>query len=207
MKILEESELRIVLKDSNWGGLIFGIVITLGSLFFAYQSNPFAKEFDIKTLIFPGIFLLVGLLLLFTSKITTITLDKNINKIEFIKKGILGVSSKNYPLNQIIKVDLREQIIVTRTNNNNRGFNAGTPRLQFQTVLVLRDGAEIPLGRLKSPATASIGGAVIMSGVGTEQVIGQKIATFLGVPFEKNSPMGGAMPPSIQPPISIPPII
>lgn len=207
MKILEESDRKIVLKDSNWGGLIFGAVITLGSLYFAYQSNPFALEFDIKTLIFPGIFLFVGLLLLLTSNITTITLDKSANKIDFNKKGILGARNKNYPLNQIIKVDMREQIVISRSTNSNQGFNPGTPQLQFQTVLVFKDGTEIPLDHLKSPSTSNIGGVTIMGGVGTEQVIGQKIATFLGVPFQKISPMGGVEPPSAQPPINIPPII
>lgn len=200
MKILEDSDRKIVLKDSNWGGFVVGIILLLASFYFMYRLIPFPMGFDIKLLLIPGLLFLIGALLFFTSNSTTSTFDKDGNVITFVKKSILGTRNKTYQLDQVARLEMREQVIMNNSRQT-QGINmGGTPQVQFQLVMVLKDGTEIPLDHLKSPATTSFGGVAIMGGTGTEKVIGQKLATFLGVPYQEISPMGVNQAPPILPP-------
>lgn len=211
MQVLEDSDRRIVIKDSNWGGLIVGIVLLLGSFYFTYVVNPLAPGFDIKSLIIPGILFLIGALLFFTSNSTMSAFDKDGNVISFVKKSVLGARNVTYQLDQVARLEMREQVVVTNSQPRTQGItigggSMGTPHLQYQLVMVMKDGAEVPLDHLKSSGTSSFGGVAIMGGTGTEKVIGQKIATFLGIPYQEISPMGANQIPPDYPPAGIPPL-
>lgn len=63
--------------------------------------------------------------------------------------------------------------------------------LNYQSVIVLKDGTEIPLENIKSSGGTSIGSAVLMGGTGKELSMANQVANFLGVPFQEVGPGSG----------------
>jgi hypothetical protein len=68
--------------------------------------------------------------------------------------------------------------------------------LVAQSVIVFKSGKELALDHQKNSSSMQIGGAVLMSGQGSETAMANRVATFLGVPFQEIMPpnmmgMGG----------------
>lgn len=212
MQILEDTDRRIVLKDSNWSGLIIGVILLAGGFYVLYLQNPLASGVIAwGSLLIPGVLLVIGALLLFTSNTTISAFDKDGNVIEFVRKGILGTRTKTYQLDQAARLEMREQVVVTNNAPRTQGITIGTggmgtPHLQYQLVIVMKDGTEVPLDHLKGSTTSSFGGVAIMGGSGTEKVMGQKLSAFLGVPYQEISLMGTNQVPPNYPPAGIPPL-
>ena len=64
--------------------------------------------------------------------------------------------------------------------------------LVSQSVIVFKDGQELPLDHQKDASSGiSLGPAVMMGGQGKEMAIATQVANFLGVPFQEIAPPGG----------------
>jgi len=204
MKIAQITQTSMVLKDNNFSGIIFGAVFAVLGFILLYSMHPLSKPFSLKTWL-PAIFILVGLFVIAMSRFTTIILDKAQNKIIVIGLGILGKRVKEYPLNTVMRLELREEYRIEYSNADSRGFSVQTPRLNWQLVFVFNDGQEVPLDHVTSSAsTVRFDDIPLMSGSGTERVVGQKIAAFLNIPFQEigpgmQTPTIGQMTPPINP--------
>ena len=66
--------------------------------------------------------------------------------------------------------------------------------------IVFKSGKELPLDHQKNSSSMQVGGAVLMSGQGSETAMANRVAAFLGVPFQEIMPpnmmgmgMGGGL--------------
>ena len=62
------------------------------------------------------------------------------------------------------------------------------PVLVAQSVIVFKDGREVPLDHQKSSSGTSVGSVVLMGGQGAETAIAAHVAKFLDVPFQEIAP-------------------
>jgi hypothetical protein len=60
--------------------------------------------------------------------------------------------------------------------------------LVAQSVIVFRDGREIPLDHQKTSSLTTVGSVVLMGGQGAETAIAAQVAKFLNVPFQEIAP-------------------
>lgn len=198
MKIVQESAVSMVIKDYNYNSLVIGIVfIVLGSFSF-FKTEPLRNLFDFKVIL-TGIFPIVGLYIVLITKFTTIVLDKAQNKITFTRKSILGTKHDEVSLAPVVKVELKQEykMETVEMNANTRGFSTRSeiPRLYYQLALVSNNGQEV---QLESPKRSSGVGSILLGGRTKAREVGQKIATFLNVPFQEISPPDSNAPISLK---------
>jgi hypothetical protein len=62
------------------------------------------------------------------------------------------------------------------------------PVLVSQSVIVFRNGRELPLDHRKTASTTSVGSVVLMEGQGAEAALASQVANFLNVPFQEIAP-------------------
>ena len=65
--------------------------------------------------------------------------------------------------------------------------------LVAQSVVVFKEGQELPLDHPKQSSSMSVGPTVLMSGQGKEVAIATQVANFLGVPFQEIAPPNSGM--------------
>jgi hypothetical protein len=113
----------------------------------------------------------MGLLFLFSIKITTIKLDKSENKISISKKRIVGSQTKEeYPIDNIKEIEF------TVDFSSSNGKNA----YSYQLFFVLNDGQNIELSQSKMSSSSTT--------FSSEVRLGKRIATFLCVSFQERRP-------------------
>jgi hypothetical protein len=100
-----------------------------------------------------------------------------------------------YAIADVLRIETRKS---WRTENNNTGGNRGVsmPRqvLVSQSVIVFKNGQEIPLDHQSGASSGvSVGPAVMMAGSGKEVALANQVASFMGVPFQEIAPPGGPM--------------
>jgi len=175
MKIIKQTPGLMILKDTNIVSILVGIIlISVGILAFFYPDT-FADEVDQFPWYLKLLFPLIGAIVLLMSKTTKITLDKGSNKVLLVFKKLIGDERKKYyELKRIKKVLLQKTYI----------YEKGGTKCYFNIILIFDDGKKI---KLPSSATVSVGGGLIERKYFNKgEKVGEKIATFLGVPFEKN---------------------
>lgn len=175
MKIIQETQNLIVLKDSNlWAWILGGVFVLAGVVMIvspaSFTNTPPAWAGAIS--------ILVGLAVILIIKSSIITLNKDTNQLSIAGKSIIGGQIQDdYALNQIKQVEL--QYSVSRQNVSNQGLNQGMRmKYSYRLVFILTDGREVPL-------TTSFSGASNVGGIlrVKERAIGEKLSAFLGVPF------------------------
>jgi hypothetical protein len=70
----------------------------------------------------------------------------------------------------------------------NRGVSVPQQVLISQSVIIFKNGQELPLDHQKSSSGMQLGVAVVMGGSGAEVAIANQVAQFLGVPFQEIAP-------------------
>jgi hypothetical protein len=70
------------------------------------------------------------------------------------------------------------------------GRHAATAGTRFISVIVFKNGRELPLDHRQTSSSMSIGPAVVMSSQATEVAIANQVALFLNVPFQEIAPLG-----------------
>ncbi len=170
MTITKETQWLMIIKDRNIMALSIGVIIVLVGLMSIFSPQVFKEKPSLSMGI---IFSLLGSFVIFKTKVTTVILDKNTNKLTFTHKSLLSRKAKEYSLNQIKAVELQQ--IYER-----KGYSYGL-------VFILENNEVVSL--------TSMGGRMIRSNIGIgrktikESLIGTRIASFLNVPFnERRAP-------------------
>lgn len=181
MKITQETPTALILKQRSFFPFILSLVFTIVGVY-ALISWGIT---DIKKLLISIVIIAFGLLVLIAAKFITIIIDKTANKITFASTGILGKKSQVIELNQIQEVAIEEYITQNVTNNH-----GPVNQLNFNLVFYLRDGQGIPVNIGTSSPSFSISGFHVGNFFGRNKIIemGNKIASFIGVPFVDRRP-------------------
>lgn len=185
MKITSQNDQLLVVKDGGIFGFIIGAVVAL-----------FAGYYLVSTLLTTGVStdlwfsvggVVVGLLVLFMTSIVTATLNKSTGQIQYVKKHLIGSSATTYAMADVLRIEVRKEWRTESSSGTARTESVPEQVLVSQTLIVFKDGTQLPLSRQSSPSRVSIGG-ILVSGQGTETVTANQIATFLNVPFQEIAP-------------------
>ena len=139
----------------------------------------------------------VGIALILFSSAITVNANKKSGQLLYQKKRLIGGNSTTYAISDILEIQTRKQWRMENTGGSGNQ-QASTPQqvLVAQSVIVFKDGREVPLDHQKTSSTTSIGSAVLMSGQGKESAMAAQVASFLNVPFQDIAPpmgMGGGL--------------
>jgi hypothetical protein len=178
MKITQETPTVLTLRQRSY----FPVVMCL--VFFVIGVYLFLNHKDSKSLLIAVFFIVFSLLLIVFLKFITIVIDKITSTISITGAGLLGKKTQTINFNQIKEIAIEEYIATTGAANS-------TPRnqLNFNLVIYLNDGQSYPIA-IDSLSMISVGGIPI-GGLGTRNYIietGNKIASFIGVPFVDRRP-------------------
>lgn len=193
MKIVSQSADRMSLQDGNIaGGIIGGIILVGGSAYGAYYLLTTSGQATVPVWI-PAIVAIVGLAMMFMTSSIAVTIDKTQGTIIFARKRIVGTKIQSHATGDVTRVELREGSYRAPSSQPGFSMNGGRQVFESQTVIVFKDGTEMPLENKKDRGSDGnlIGTAVMMAGEGKDLSISQQVATFIGIPFEE---MGGGSP-------------
>ncbi len=189
MKITSQSTNELVISESNAPGIAIGVIFIIGGAILGYylrSSNPATAWIALAMII-------IGFAVIFIGSSITIDANKTSDQLSCQKKRLIGGSTAAYAIADILRIETRKQWRMENTAApGNRGASMPRQVLISQSVIVFKNGQELPIDHQKSSST-SIGPAVIMEGQGTEIAIANQLANFLGVPFQEIAPpsMGG----------------
>ena len=189
MKIMSQSSDELVLKEGGASGMVFGMMFAIiGALvgYFARASSPYAIWIGLG-------FAIVGLVAIFMSSSITVDIQKSAGQLAYQKKRLIGGSSASYAITDVLRIETRKQWKVERAGaSNEERMSMSRQVLVSQSVVVFKDGKELPLDHQKQSSSMGIGSAVLIGGERTEVALANQIANFLGVPFQEiASPNGG----------------
>jgi len=186
MKVVTETPTLLVLKDRPISQVFMGIIFALIGI--AILPMVIAK--GIMFMLISLVFVVFGIAAIVLTKFLTITIDKSMNKVNFGFTSLLGKKSQDIAIDQISEIVIQEmmtQNVALRTPNSPMYQNSA-PRLNFMLVFYLKDGQGIPVSMGSSSGGFSINGIFLnmFSGRNKKIEIGNKIASFIGVPFKDN---------------------
>jgi Tfp pilus assembly PilM family ATPase len=185
MKIVSQSTDELVLKEGSAQGVVVGAVFAIaGPLvwYFLREQSP------IVIWIALGLFI-VGIVVVLLSSSITVTANKTTGQVLYQKKRLIGGQNTTYAIADIFRIETRKQWRIENTPApGNQGSSMPQPVLVAQSVMVLKDGREVPLDHQKTSSRTSVGGVVLMGGQGAETAIAAQVAKFLGVPFQEIAP-------------------
>ncbi len=182
------------MKDGNASSLVIGVILLLVGLYLSYHyyaTSGFSNIIWVPVVVF-----VFGLVLILVSG--SITVQINRSQISFAKKSILAGKSAAYATQDAVRVELRKEYHMQQSTPAEKGaMSVPQEVLTSQSVIVFKDGTEVPLENAKSSGQSVAG--VLMSGQGKELSIANQVATFLGIPLQEilagPSPMVVGMPP------------
>lgn len=194
MKILNQTTEEMVLKE---GSLISNIII--GSIFIiagSYFTYTIISGGTVGwAILVPIIFAISGLLWILLCPVVTVLIQKTPGTIRYEKKRVVGATTSTYNISDIVRVELRKQW-QTERGTSKEGDTVVTHTRQVlvsQTIVVFKDGTELPFGQTKSSGGMSGGFSVLMGGQGKEMAFANQVAQFLGVPFQEVAPNQGSI--------------
>lgn len=171
MRIVKETENLIVLKDRNIIAFLIGIIFLLVGIIVITKPDFLTNQP-------PFWFGLVGIFLggfvMAVAKITTISLDKSLGKLTFLRKSLIGKNNKEYDLKQIKEVEL--SVAYNSSSKSDGGYS-------YHLAFVLNSGEIIQFNPGSSSIIRVMGRQII-----PEKILGARIAGFLGVPFQEKRP-------------------
>ncbi len=194
MKVITETTTVFSAIDKKYSLLLFvGAAILIGAVMGLIGGTAQPTIY-----LTGGLFVLIGIGTVLFRQQKTITIDKNLNEITIASKSLIKKSRLVYDVSSVIKLQLtssyRTQHSTQSFNNNNsnmanRGLRIGTGGIGMggttstqqitQLALLLRDGTSI----LIVTGQRSMRALGMISRV-PNQDIGQRMADFIGVPFE-----------------------
>ena len=191
MKIVSQSSDELVLKEGSTQGIVVGaMLVAAGALvgIFLRDANPYMIWIALAAA-------LVGIAVILFSSSITVTANKTSGQVLYQKKRIVGGQDSNYAIAEIFRIETRKQ---WQEQNAPPSGNQqpSMPQLVAQSVIVFKDGREVPLDHQKTSSTTTVGPVVLMGGQGAETAIAAQVAKFLNVPFQEIAPPNMGM--SIQ---------
>jgi hypothetical protein len=189
MKIINQTTDELNLKEGDAKGVVFGIVFVLAGIGIGFYSH-----FTVSPTLWVGLGLLVvGIVTIFISSSITVDISKTNGQIIYQTKRLIGGKTTTYPIADVLRIETRKSWKMEQGARTGNTISAPRQVLVFQSVMVFKDGQELPLDHQNNSSGMSIGGAVMMGGSGKEVAIANQVATFLGVPFQEIAPPGGGM--------------
>ncbi len=171
MRILEQSDSRMVLKDGNFVGLVIGVALTLLGL--AVICKLIVPSGDGDNWLLGLISLLFGLAALLLPTFNSIIFDKSSNTLRMRQRNLFWNKSQQYDLTKIKQLELWQK-------------NTGGRGMSNKLMCVFAEGNPISLEVNKSSSGIMMGGAGFTYNYVPEISIGDKISAFLNVPFIKD---------------------
>jgi hypothetical protein len=187
---LAQSSDDIVLKEGNASGVAFGaIFIVVGAVIgFSLRSSGSIVLWIALAMI------VIGLITTFSSSSITIDANKTSGQLLYQKKRLIGGSTNTYAIADILRIETRKQWRMENSGASGaRGVSVPRQVLVAQSVVVFKDGQELPLDHQKESSSMSTGPAVMMGGQGKEVALATQVANFLGVPFQEIAPPNSGM--------------
>jgi len=186
MKIVSQSTDEMVLREGSASGIAVGIVMAIAGILVAYflhASKPVTVWIGLAVSAIG-----VGIILLASS--ITVDADKAKGQLTYRKKRLIGAKTATYAIADILRIETRKQWRIDNTppSANREAAPPPQPVLVAQSVIVFKTGRELPLDHQKSSSSMSVGPAVLMSGQGAETAMANRVAEFLGVPFQEIMP-------------------
>ena len=185
MKIVNQSADELVLKEGSTTGIAIGVVFVIaGALggYFLHHSSPIAIWIAL------GVVLIGAAAILFSTSIT-VDANKASGQISYQKKRLIGGQNSMYAIADVLRIETRKQWRVQNSPPaGDQNVSIPQPVLVWQSVIVFKDGRELPLDHQKTSSTTTIGPAVLMGGQGAEVAIAAQVAKFLSVPFQEIAP-------------------
>ena len=131
----------------------------------------------------------VGLAVILFSSSITVSANKASGRLFYQKKRLIGGQSSTYAIADIFRIETRRQWRMENTApSGNRTDSMPRQVLVAQSVVVFKDGRELPLDHQKTSSSTTVGGVVLMGGQGKEVAIAARVANFLSVPFQEIAP-------------------
>src|SRR5579862_5773147 len=187
MKIINQSADELVLKEGSTSGIVVGGVLIVAGAFAGYllrESTPYAIWIALALVV-------VGVAVILFSSSITVTANKTAGRLLYEKKRIVGAQNSTYAIAEIFRIETRKQWQVQNTPPNGNQPGSSMPQLVAQSVIVFKDGRELPLDHQKTSSTTTVGPVVLMGGQGAETAIAAQVAKFLNVPFQEIAPPMG----------------
>ena len=185
MKIINQSADELVLKEGSASGLIAGAAFVIAGVlawYFLHRSNSIAVWIALALVA-------VGLAALLFSSSITVVANKGSGQVSYQKRRLIGAQDSTYSIADIFRIETRKQWQVQNTSAPaNQGASMPQPMLVAQSVIVFKDGRELPLDHQKTSSSTSVGSVVLMGGQGAETAIAAQVAKFLEVPFLEIAP-------------------
>jgi cation transport ATPase len=181
MKIITQTDGEMVLKEGSASGIIFGIIFAIVGAVVAFYFSSSGQ-----IVVWLGIaFIAIGLASIFFSSSITVDINKSGGQLSYQKKHLIGGSSAAYAVADVLRVETRKEWRM----QNNANKNVSMPRqvLVSQSVIVFKNGQELPLDHQKNSSSMSVG-PVMMTGQGKEVATATQVANFMGVPFQEIAP-------------------
>jgi len=175
MKIVSEDAGELVASDRDVKGLIFGVVFVLIGV------GIIAGVHQLVGVLIGAALALAGAAAVLFRKVRTLSVNKGTGQVTFTMKSLIKHATKTFAVADIAKVQFTEQY---STSFNTAGQGGGSSTSQLTKVLlVAKNGEEIDLADGQR-SMQSFG----IFGKAPNQATGQKVADFLGVPFEQIGP-------------------
>lgn len=194
MKIITQTENELVLKEGSASGIAVGVVFVLAgaglAVYRSTSSAATAASSSSSVMLWIALALgVAGVVAIFLSSSITVGINKTGGQLSYQKRRLIGGSSATYAIADVFRIETRKQWrMQNNPPNQNQGGPAQQPVLVAQSVIVFKNGQEVPLDHQKTSSTMSVGSAVLMSGQGAESAIANTVATFMGVPFQEIAP-------------------
>jgi hypothetical protein len=172
MRIIKQDENHMELADKQLGSLIMApIVVVIGLVILVVMPG--------NGRILGGIVVAIGVITLLMRKARSLVVDKSSGQGTFILKSILKNANMPFALGDVAKIELLQGIERVQTNNRTE------VRETTSLTLVMKSGDTIDL------ADGSRKMGFNLFGHRANQVVGEKLAAFMGVPFDVAG--GGAL--------------
>lgn len=185
MKIVSQSSDELVLKEGGTQGIVVGAAFVIAAplvWYFLHESNPIVVWIALAVFI-------VGIVVVLMSSSITVTANRATGQMLYQKKRLTGGQDSTYAIADIFRIETRKQWRIDNTPaQGNQGGSVPQPVLVAQSVIVFRDGREVPLDHQKTSSRTSVGGTVLMGGQGAETAVAAQVAKFLNVPFQEIMP-------------------
>lgn len=185
MKIISQSADELVLKEGSTSGMIVGAAFLIAgppAWYFLHKSNPVAIWVAL------GLVAVGVAVILFSSSITVVA-NKATGRVSYQKKRLVGGQDSTYSIGEIFRIETRKQWQIQNTQApGGQGGSIPEPVLVAQSIIVFKDGRELPLDHQKTSSRTSVGSVVLMGGQGAETAIAARVAEFLNVPFQEIAP-------------------
>jgi hypothetical protein len=185
MKIVSQSSDEMVLHEGSLQGLFVGIVFVIAGVLIAYFKHASQPMFLWIGLAAAA----VGAIVICFASSITVDATKSRDELVYQKKRLVGGATTNYKISDVLRIETRKQWRIENAGQLNRDNpNPPQPVLVAQSVIVFKTGKELALDHQKSSSSMNVGGAVLMSGQGNETAMANRVAEFLGVPFQEIMP-------------------